>query len=346
MKRGTTVQRQILGLGLTGAVVVLLASGGRADDDAAPSKPAPLNMLKGRVLDHEQKPVTSAKVYAVRADEGFMFYGGPDHVHTYARDEKVLFLFTKYNGRGSGDGTTDDQGHFDIKGLHAGRFNLLAVHKDRGVVVKTEVEQPNADDGVDLVLAPPTFIEGTITGLVSKDRKLYGYFEFPGMMPWQIPWQTPFGASRSFILVRPSVDIATNGTFRVGPLPAGGPWALSFYEIITKRSFGATLLKVPVSAQTGKTTQFNLDLIKGPKLTGRIRGPQGEPLKDVAVSVTPASASGSIFSRFAALFPGGDLIVPQYGAVTDQDGNYTIAGFPAGSYSLEAKRHAPRTGFG
>ena len=342
MKRGTTVQRRILGFGLAWAVVVLLASGARADGDSTPSKPEPLNVLKGRVLDYEQKPVTSAKVYAVRADEGFMFYGGPDRVHTYARDEKVLFLFTKYNGRGSGDGTTDDQGHFAIKGLRAGRFNLLAVHKDRGVVVKTGVEQPNADAGADLFLAPPTFVEGTITGLVSEGRKLHGRLEFPGTMPWQVP----FGASRSMIFVRPNVDIAAAGTFRVGPLPVGGPWALSFDQIIPKRSFGATLLKVPVSAQTGKTTQFNLDLTKGPKLTGRIRGPQGQPLKDVAVSVTPASASGSIFSRFAALFPGGDSIVPQYGAVTDQDGNYTIAGFPAGSYSLEAKRHAPRTGFG
>ena len=95
------------------------------------SQPA-LNVLEGRVLDHEGHPVEGAEVHAVDAQRGYLNYGGGGKVFTYAPDERVWLIFPKRNGRRSGQSTTGADGCFAIQSLRSGKFNLLAFHPERG----------------------------------------------------------------------------------------------------------------------------------------------------------------------------------------------------------------------
>jgi hypothetical protein len=81
-----------------------------------------------------------------------------------------------------------------------------------------------------------------------------------------------------------------------------------------------------VDLEPGKVNRLEVDLTKGSEVAGQVRGPRGEPLEDVAV----------------LLRSGGERPY-EYGAITDPDGKYRLAGLPEGSYTLEAKRWARRT---
>lgn len=89
------------------------------------------------------------------------------------------------------------------------------------------------------------------------------------------------------------------------------------------------MLEVPLRLESGKTESIDIDVSKGPVLTGEVRGPDDKPLSDVSV-VVRAKAGRAI----------------AYGAVTDGEGRYSIRGMPPGAYTLEAKRWAVRTGPG
>jgi protocatechuate 3,4-dioxygenase beta subunit len=316
----------------------------RADDEQEPAKkkhqPKPLNVFEGRVLDHEQNPVADALVHAVRSDNGYLSCSGPDRVYSFARDQKFFFFFPKRNGRGSGETRTDDQGRFVIQGLRTGKIHVLAIHPERGIAVATNVEQPNAGKGLDVTLAPPTFVEGQIKGLGTNKGLMWGTLLAKGSMPW---WSfSPDNLSSTSINVSPDVDLKFDGSFRVGPLPIGGEWTLNMNQIVIKRSFSVPILQFPVSVEAGKTARLDVDLTASPKVTGRIIGPKGKPLADAGVTLSDPSFPDESDHQPYAMYGGGK----RYGAVTDKDGNYTIIGAPKGKYRLKAWRHAVRTGMG
>lgn len=139
--RDAVIGRLVKTVLVVGTVLSPVMQPAVADDGAGP---VPLNVFKGRVLDSTgQQPVAGARVVAVRAGQGSISYGGPNSVFAYAPDEKILFFFTKRNGRGSGKTITDAEGSFVIKGLKAGKYNLLVVHTRDGVSIIPEVTQPN-----------------------------------------------------------------------------------------------------------------------------------------------------------------------------------------------------------
>ncbi len=310
-----------------------------AQQETNPQDQPPLNVLEGRVLDHEKNPVAGARVHAVRADSGFLMYEGGDTVRSYAPDERIWWLFPKRNGRGGGSARTDEQGQFKIEGLRSGPVNILAVHPDRGIGVVPGVLQPNAAKSLDIVLTAPTFIEGRIVGLATEHRMLSGQLSARDSMPWETIDE--IGGMRLYL--QPRVKLSDTGEFRAGPLPAGGEWELSFAQYITKRRFAATLLSQRVSVAVGKTNRVEVDLTKQAKVTGRVLGPKGEPLENVAVAIFDPPPHETPVSPYTMPYFASKTV---YGAVTDAEGNYTILGAPPGEYRMEARRHAVRTGFG
>jgi hypothetical protein len=279
-------------------------------------------VFEGQVLTHaDHKPVVGARVFVADLERGFLAYHGPESVFAFASDDKVLFFFTKRNGKRSGEGTTDSEGRFVIKGLAAGRYKLLAVHPELGVNIMDGVEQPNPGNPVEVTLDPPTFLQGTILGLGSG-----GMFLQTTLVPSE-PWEA--------VQVQAAVSLGPDGRFRAGPLPilkAVNPiprpeqWALQTGTFVLARGFFATLLTVPVEIEPGKVNRLEIDVTKGLQLAGEVRGPNGEPLKDVSVVLRTAGEPAYA-----------------YGSLTDDKGKYVLAGLSDGSYTLEAKRWARRT---
>lgn len=311
MRLSCTANRCSLGwVLLAGAIVLAAGQPAVADDEPAQ---VPFNVFEGRVLDSTgQRPVAGARVVAVRAGQGFISYGGPDAVFTYAPDEKILFFFTKRNGRGSGKTITDAEGGFVIKGLKAGKYNLLVVHAQDGIIIIPDATQPNQGEPLEITLPPPTFVEGTIKGVVSEASWPSCHLSCEQKTPqvYADAW----------------VALDRDGKFRTGPLLPDRKWTLTADRYVQKRNFFATLLKLPVEVETGKTNRVDVDLSGGLKVSGVVRGPKGEALDEVSVVARSKSEP-----------------VREYGTLTGSDGRYTIAGLSEGDYVLEAKRWARRT---
>lgn len=336
----TSLRRMAGALGALALATALPSPAGA--DEPAPAPP-PLNVFHGRVVDHEGQAVPSAKVYVAAADNGYINYQRPDDVFVYAKTERFLFIFPKRNGRRSGEATTDANGRFEILGLKAGKYNVLAAHPERGAGIQPAVSQPNKDSPVEIKLAPPTFVRGAIPGLVAPGLRVNGYCSYVFVQRSVDPETLPVGASPpesewyQNISISPGFDLNDSGKFQVGPLPLSGEYLLSVYQVVPKRNFSATLLQRPVSVEPGKTTLVNIDLSEGERLAGQVTGPEGKSLADVAITVSLAAGKPD-----AGPYGG----MSELGALTDADGHYTIRGLPPGTHALTAKRWLPRTGLG
>jgi hypothetical protein len=305
---------------LTGTVLHLAVQPALADEGP---DPVPLNEFKGHVLDPTgQNPIAGARVTVVHSERGFMQYNGPQQVMVYAPNEKFMLFFTKRNGLRSGSATTDADGNFVIKGLEAGQYNVLAVHTDKGVRIIEKVSQPNEDKHLDIVLDPPTFVEGTIKGLPSSGMRSGRLEPSEHKTSVRVGLFVPLAGEGSPLFGSPS----PKGEFKVGPLPVGDDWRLSIGQFLPKRGFQAPILEIPLTVEAGKTNRLDLDLTGGATLAGQVNGPKGETLEDVSVTVRTKEEPTRLF-----------------GTVTATDGKYTLAGLAEGDYVLEAKRWARRT---
>jgi hypothetical protein len=225
--------------------------------------------------------------------------------------------------------------------MRKGAVNVLAVHDQRGIGVKVNVQQPNPDQPVDITLAPPTFLDGKITGLAKTTPYVWG-----GLTPQgELPWDSKILVGHHGVDVSPRIVLSDTGTFRVGPLPMGGKWRLSIEQSIRRRNFAAPLLIQNVALEPGTTKNLEIDLTKQPSVTGRVLGPKGEPLDNVSVTVFDATPHVGDMPVSAYMTP--YMMSPSvYGTVTDDEGNYAIPGPPPGKYQLAARRHAVRVGGG
>jgi len=300
-------------------------------EEPSPTAP-PVNRMEGRVLTADKEtPVVDATVAVVDVQGGFLLYRSPTDVFVHAQGQKVLLFFTKQNEARSALVRTDAQGRFRIEGLKAGNYHILAVHPQFGIALDKNVMQPTTGAGVDLVLESPTFVKGMIRGLAGLNGR-----EMASLTPLsQAPWfPDPIGWGGTRISVQPSFKLEADGSFHVGPLPFAGDWTLQVEQFVPSRRFGATLLKAPLRVKAATTNQIEIDLTQGAALEGRVIGPTGEPLTEVAVSV--ASAAGRVVS----------VSDRQYGAVTDADGKFAIRGLADGRYQLDAKRWGRKPVFG
>ncbi len=308
---------------------VAIAPIGRAQEP--PSTSAGMNRLAGRVWTPEKKtPAAQAYVTAVAAEGGFLIYSGPSEVMAFVPgEEKVFLFFAKPNASRSGSVLADSEGRFAIDGLKPGKYHVLAVHGERGMTLLRDVEQPTTGDGMDLVLDPPTFLEGKVAGLSSAGSVVMGSLQRSEEEKIAIS----SGDGRPTVIVnQPRFEPSADGTFRVGPIPSGGQWTLEIQQMVPSRKFSAPLLKRPVTLTAGVANRLDVDLGAGSRMTGRVLGPSDEALADVAVSIS-TTESDEALRRI-------------HGAITDAEGRYVIGGLTDGAYRLDAKRWLPRTGFG
>jgi protocatechuate 3,4-dioxygenase beta subunit len=304
-------------------VVVELTLPAQAEEPVAGQPPE--NVFAGRVLDHAKKPVEGATVAVITTGEGFMFYRAPGEMHLWVSDDKLWGLFTRRNGKRSAKTTTDADGKFEIRSLHEGKYHVLAVHPERGMIVVPDVRQPNADKPVDIELTPPTFVRGTLSGWSDAGQ---GCYCGARQVLEEGAENTPLSHQ---VHINPGTLAKKDGEFQIGPLPAGGKWRLSVQRFVPKRSFAASLIEKNVSLAEGKSNVVDLSKGKTSPITGQIHGPDGKPLRDVSVTVAFKDADG---------------IDATHGALTDKDGKYTVPWLPDGKLKLIAQRWAPRAGFG
>lgn len=320
--------RPLRSLFLISAAIALLQAASYAQEPTPPAPP--LNRFTGRVwTPNKEAPVPNATVAVVDVKEGFLMYGGPTEVFVHAPEEKVLLFFTKANESRSATVFTDSEGRFVIQGLKPGKYHVLVVHSERGMAIVRDVEQPNTGDGLEAILEPPTFLEGSIHGLNASTTPIMGGL---GRRQDSITRDGFESGFPTMMMFNPRFSIASDGSFHVGPVPSSGEWTLSLSQPVARRNFLVTVLKLPVTLSAGASNKFEFDFTKGAQVVGQVVGPTGEPLAEAAVSVcTPDSDE-----------PSGH----EYGALTGSDGRFLLSGIPDGTYELKANRWLPRTGVG
>jgi len=289
----------------------------------------PTLTLKGRVLDTEGRPVRRATVAAADRDHGFLWLeidtlitttkngneleNAPPRFAPGVREGTTEHLdgydwFEVGFGR-SGEHGTDRTGRFAIQGLRPGTYHVVALHETDGTALAKDVELTESTGPLELKLEPPAFVEGTITGL-KLPTGLGAYTA--RLVAEGLPDNTTF---------RHTVDLRKEPQFHLGPLPPADAWRLVLNRRVRANGYDATILDAPFEA--GKLT---IDLNEGERLTGEVRGPNGEALRNVSVLAKPVGGHA-----------------PALGAVTGKDGTYTIKGLGSGEYELQALRHAKRT---
>ena len=274
--------------------------------------------LKGQVLDHDGEPVSGAIVAMADSDKGAISVMGSDQVFAYRSspgDAEFPWFDSESRMQQSMQTTSDSEGNFSIRDIQPGSYNIIAVHKTKGVTVMKDVAIEKGSKPIKVELNKPTFVKGRVQGQSAAGLAINERFcsLVPSGMPEKVYFNCP-------VLLR------DGGRFRVGPLPQADRWTLSFSRMVEPQGYAATLLTAPVHVRPGRTARLTVDLTEGATLAGEVRGPKGEALSGVSVLATASDASGWA-----------------YGAVSDADGKYTIKGLPDGDYKLEVKRHAKRT---
>ncbi|GJM25963.1 MAG: hypothetical protein DHS20C16_23780 [Phycisphaerae bacterium] len=281
----------------------------------------PINRIEGKVVDHAGNPVAGVQVAATNRKLGYINYNGNGSLHVYGPSKRVLLMFKARNGSASVEAVTDANGQFVLSSIMDGPVNFAAAHPEHGIAFLENIDPVKDGKPLSIKLEEPLFATGKIKG--GPDQHYGAMFQQPGdqrRLGNLLPVEPGPANSINWQMM---AWTGADGAFRIGPLPHHiDEWNFTFDR--RAKNYSATVLQIPVTVSKLAERPIDIDLSKGHKLSGIIRGPKNEPLPDV--SVTTVRSDGILV-----------------GTISDKLGKYEISGATEGTIQLEAKRWARRT---
>lgn len=302
-------------LGLTVAFAITLATDVTAQD-SGPATTAPARcIIRGHVTDAQRRPISGANVVIAHELDGTIFYGGNLSLSAAERRAKEMPGGKVQPGDPLGNAVTGEDGGFAFTDLSEGRFTLAAVHPEHGITIRPDVTCREGET-LDITLKDATFLTARLEHFMFDPQ--WGYVN--------LETESPVPNVQLNLRMESTGDTSE---WNVGPIPEGLRWRLVAYSRNQARAYGVPLLSVPVEVEPGRRNRISMDLDRGHTLAGKVLGPDGQPLEDVAVLARAADDPGSV-----------------RGVFTSADGAYRITGLQPGEYDLEAVRHCLRAEIG
>lgn len=273
--------------------------------------------LAGRVLDSTGKPAANVHVVAGEVGHASVFYTTPKEMMVatpgIAAPESARWAF---------DVRTDADGRFEVIGLAAGEFGIVAASDDEIVVSRTRA-------GFEAAPLELRLERGAQVRFVAHDRDFdpsKHLVELRSVQTFEnvqlLPKLQPFHAEAA---ERAKLSEAARGwAFNAYPLPRGTEWRVVGTELVIAQDYRATLFDLPAGASEtswGIGPDIAIDPFVG--IGGHVLGPQAEPLANVSVVARGRVASGG---------------VEEHGAVTDANGAFRIHTLQPGTWDVVARR--------
>lgn len=277
---------------------------------AFPAQAALAGEIRGRVLDAAGAPVPNARVLAAENTVAQILYSSPQGAFAVSASESDAAIAAE--GKLTGETVADAEGRFVLADLRAARYSLLAFVPERGFALHLDTE---IGATLDLALTPGATVTGRVKGL-RLDRTKHVLQLKPRTLV-------------ANIVFTPNIDLAKDDGFRFGPLPDLPGWNLMLTEWVIERGFSGAIVTEPVDVAAGKSAVVVLDLERGRRLSGTVRGARGEPLSSVAVVARSSAAPAR-----------------ERGAVTGKDGTFLLRGLADGEWTIEARRWTTRSSAG
>lgn len=249
-------------------------------------------------------------------------YAGSDYNYwSYFRTVPIDTLTGEYFVRGLPDGTYRLSVYGSFDGFYFSKYyrddgtEVYSVEEASNVVISSEAPVANVDFVIN-----QKFYEGSIKGLVGADGtplegiqvNLYDSFYYGGYYA-QSPLVYTFTDAQGFY----RFDGLNDGYYTVGFIDPAGNYASTFYNgMVDPSGFNA----IPVF-DGQHVFGINASMSLGGAIAGTVKGPNGEPLPDVSVTV---------YTMTPYLF-----VAPLSTQVkTDENGNYRVGGLSGGLYRV------------
>jgi hypothetical protein len=201
---------------------------------------------------------------------------------------------------------SDAQGHYQIDGLDAGNYRLVARHKDfaPGLVVAVAIER-GGDAQADIALDKGSRLAGRL--VAGPQQAVAGRVTIQ-----EIDGQPAPQALRDVLRAETGAD----GRFRMEMLPAGG-----HVLGVTAPGYAPKRVEANVPPGGGDVDLGDVELETGLAIRGRVRDGAGQP-------IAAANITGYRARSMAGPYP--------VQSISEADGSFVLAGLQPGSYRVNA----------
>jgi hypothetical protein len=259
-----------------------------ADRDGLVLTIDPDGVVMGTVIDERRRPIAGARVAAA----------------TGAR-----------RGPWSPPALSDDSGRFRIEGLTPGPLSVAASHASGVAELSPGNLEPGVPRVLEVILDGGAFVSGTVRRPDGRPAPGSQVFAFAG--GWvQSPWGQPTGAAET---------AAADGSYRVGPLPAG--------ELIVRVTSPGDDPFAGLNSRHARPDRIALVLRGGERkrgvdlvvldndltVTGRVLDSDGQAVGGAVLNAVP---------------DGTGTAVPQGRTLSQADGQFLIEGLSAGPHTI------------
>jgi protocatechuate 3,4-dioxygenase beta subunit len=211
--------------------------------------------------------------------------------------------------------TSDEDGYFSFLGLEPGRYRLVARHEDFAPAVKDVELSKDGDSEVEIVLSAGVTLTGQLVG--EANEPVAGKVSLRGI---------DGGPVSVLLRSRLSVETDSEGSFSLGPLPAGEHTLQA-----ESRGYASKNVDVSVSGRASVEDVGDVALERGLSISGRVIDETGKPIARAVVMVNQP-ARGMLSST------GEGFLVSE----TDEEGRFVLAGLSPGPQHV----HASAPGYG